>query len=110
MLLETIEVPTHEACEWAIIWLHGLGADGSDFVPVVPELGLNPDARVRFVFPHAPLIPVTCNGGYVMPAWYDIASLDKNSRDVDIKGLMKSRQALRDLIAKEEQRGIASDR
>ncbi len=109
-LLETIEVPTHERCEWSVIWLHGLGADGSDFVPVVPELGLNANARVRFVFPNAPSLPVTCNGGYVMPAWYDIVSLDKNSREVDISGLMKSRQAIRDLIEREEQRGIASDR
>lgn len=84
--LETIELQTHETCAWSVIWMHGLGADGSDFVPVVPELGLDPSVGIRFVFPNAPAIPVTCNGGYVMPAWYDIISLDKNSRDVDTAG------------------------
>jgi phospholipase/carboxylesterase len=67
-LLEIIELQTHETCEWSVIWMHGLGADGSDFVPVLPELGLDPSISIRFVFPNAPSIPVTCNGGYVMPA------------------------------------------
>ncbi len=109
-LLETIELQTHETCEWSVIWMHGLGADGSDFVPVVPELGLDPSLRIRFVFPNAPAIPVTCNGGYVMPAWYDIISLDKNSRDVDAGGMAKSRQQIRDLIERENELGIPSKR
>jgi phospholipase/carboxylesterase len=108
--LSVIELQTRDTCEWSVIWLHGLGADGSDFVPVVPELGLNPDLGVRFVFPNAPSIPVTCNGGYVMPAWYDIISLDKDSRQVDAEGIVRSRQLVRSLIEREETRGIASDR
>ena len=109
-LLQSIEVQTHDTCEWSVIWLHGLGADGSDFVPVVPELGLTPSVGVRFVFPNAPAIPVTCNGGYVMPAWYDIISLDKDSRDVDVAGIIKSRQQIRSLIARENELGIPSNR
>jgi phospholipase/carboxylesterase len=109
-ILDTIELQTHESCDWSVIWMHGLGADGSDFVPVLPELGLDPSIRIRFVFPNAPAIPVTCNGGYVMPAWYDIISLDKNNREVDVDGIVKSRQQIRDLIGREEELGIPSDR
>jgi phospholipase/carboxylesterase len=108
--LETIELQTHGSCDWSVIWMHGLGADGSDFVPVVPELGLDPSVGIRFVFPNAPEIPVTCNGGYVMPAWYDIISLDKSNRDVDAAGIVKSRQQIRDLIEREKERGILSSR
>jgi len=95
---------------YAVIWLHGLGADGSDFVPVVPELGLAERPGVRFVFPNAPAIPVTCNGGYVMPAWYDIISLEPNSRRIDEAGILHSRAAIRSLIARENERGIPSER
>lgn len=109
-LLETIELQTHDSCAWSVIWMHGLGADGSDFVPVVPELGLDPSVRIRFVFPNAPAIPVTCNGGYVMPAWYDIMSLDKDSRAIDVDGIIQSRQRIRDLITRENARGIPSHR
>lgn len=109
-LLETIELQTHDNCDWSVIWMHGLGADGSDFVPVVPELGLDPSVRIRFVFPNAPAIPVTCNGGYVMPAWYDIMSLDKDSRTVDVAGIVLSRQRIRDLIDREKELGIPSHR
>ncbi|MGA7478581.1 MAG: carboxylesterase [Azonexus sp.] len=109
-ILDTIELQTHESCDWSVIWMHGLGADGSDFVPVLPELGLDRSIRIRFVFPNAPAIPVTCNGGYVMPAWYDIISLDKNNREVDVDGIVKSRQQIRDLIGREEELGIPSDR
>ena len=66
----------------AVIWMHGLGADGHDFVPIVNELGLSQDSNVRFVFPHAPSRPVTLNGGHVMPAWYDILSLDRSKNVV----------------------------
>ena len=107
-LLDTIELQTRDACAWAVIWLHGLGADGSDFVPVVPELGLAGDLGVRFVFPNAPAIAVTCNGGYVMPAWYDILSLDRDSREVDAAGIVRSRQQIRALIDREQSRGVAS--
>ncbi len=109
-LLETINLQTHDTCEWSVIWMHGLGADGSDFVPVIPELGLDPAVGIRFVFPNAPAIPVTCNGGCVMPAWYDIISLGKNSRDVDAAGILHSRQQIRDLIEQEKELGIPSGR
>lgn len=81
--LDTTELQTHDTCEWSVIWMHGLGADGADFAPIVPKLGLDLSIRLRFVFPNAPAIPVTCNGSYVMPAWYDILSLDKNTSEVD---------------------------
>ncbi len=109
-LLETIELQTNETCEWSVIWMHGLGADGSDFVPVLPELGLDPAISIRFVFPNAPAIPVTCNGGYVMPAWYDIISLDKNNREVDTAGIVQSREQIRILIDREKEMGIPSHR
>ena len=69
--LECVEKTTGDNPDTSVIWLHGLGASGHDFEPVIPHLGLPQDARVRFVFPHAPEIPVTLNGGMVMPAWYD---------------------------------------
>lgn len=109
-LLPAIEIETGNNPRHAVIWLHGLGADGSDFVPVVPELGLEDLPGIRFVFPHAPSIPVTCNGGYVMPAWYDIISLEPGSRRVDEAGILHSREALRALIARENQRGIPAER
>jgi len=105
-ILPAIEVETRANPVFSVIWMHGLGADGSDFEPVVPELGLHDSPGVRFIFPHAPAIPVSCNGGYVMPAWYDIISLDSSSRAVDEAGIVRSRQAIRNLIARENQRGI----
>jgi phospholipase/carboxylesterase len=102
------EVETAENPQFSVIWLHGLGADGSDFVPVVPELALDAACGVRFIFPDAPLIPVTCNGGYVMRAWYDIVSLDSSSRQIDEAGIVAARQAVRALIARENQRGTPS--
>jgi phospholipase/carboxylesterase len=109
-LLSAIEVETAVNPRFSVIWMHGLGADGSDFVPVVAELGLDGDGGVRFIFPHAPFIPVTCNGGYVMRAWYDIISLETTSRRVDDAGIRESRQAIRHLIARENQRGIPCHR
>lgn len=109
-LLPAIEIESGKNPQYAVIWLHGLGADGSDFVPVVPELGLEDAPGVRFIFPHAPEIPVTCNGGYIMPAWYDIISLDKHSRRVDEGGILHSRTAIRQLIEREIERGIPSER
>jgi phospholipase/carboxylesterase len=105
-LLASIEVETAENPQFSVIWMHGLGADGSDFPPIVPELGLAGHPGLRFVFPHAPYLPVTCNGGYVMRAWYDIISLEATSRLIDEAGIVNSRAAIRSLIARENQRGI----
>lgn len=105
-----IEVQTGNDPQFSVIWLHGLGADGSDFEPVVPYLGLDPAFPVRFVFPNAPQIPVTCNGGYVMPAWYDIITLSPESREIDETGLLASRDRINTLIAAEGARGIPADR
>ena len=108
--LPAIELETAANPQFSVIWLHGLGADGSDFVPVVDELGLDGMPGIRFIFPHAPQMPVTCNGGYVMPSWYDIYSLDIHSRRVDEDGIRAARQGIRDLIARENERGIACRR
>ncbi len=105
-----IELTTGPQPDFSVIWLHGLGADGSDFVPLVPELALPSQPQVRFIFPHAPYQPVTCNGGYVMRAWYDIISLAPNSREIDEQGLLASRDTVRALIAQENARGISSER
>ena len=109
-LLPAIEIETAPNPRFSVIWLHGLGADGSDFEPVVPELGLDEDCGVRFIFPHAPMIPVTCNGGYVMRAWYDIISLDTDSRQIDDAGIVASRAAIRRLIEREVARGVPAAR
>lgn len=105
-----IELATGERATFSVIWLHGLGADGTDFVPVVPELGLPAVPAGRFIFPHAPHMPVTCNGGYVMRAWYDIVSLEPTNRQVDLAGLLASCETLRQLIAREVERGIPARR
>ena len=107
---EPIELVSGEDPSFSLIWLHGLGADGSDFVPVVPELRLRHGLSGRFIFPHAPYMRVTCNGGYEMRAWYDILSLEPNSRRVDVAGLLESRETVRRLIAREIQRGIPARR
>lgn len=93
----------------AVIWLHGLGADGHDFAPIVPELNLPPSARIRFIFPHAPMLPVTINGGYVMPAWYDVKSLDLRQEEDDA-GIRASQRRLETLIQGVVERGIPSSR
>ena len=108
--ISLLEVETGPEPFAAVIWLHGLGADGSDFEPIVPELGLADAPALRFIFPNAPLRPVTCNGGYVMPAWYDIISLEPDSRRIDEAGLLESRALVRQLIAREASRGIPSER
>ena len=94
----------------SVVWLHGLGASGHDFVPVVPHLGIPRDAGVRFVFPHAPMMPVTINGGFVMPAWYDI--LDTTlERKVDLEGVRASHERVLALLRREhEEFGVAYDR
>jgi phospholipase/carboxylesterase len=93
----------------AVIWLHGLGADGNDFAGLVPELDLEGCPPIRFVFPHAPSIPVTLNGGYVMPAWYDILGLNGTAAQ-DAAGIQKSERAIKALIDNEVARGIPFDR
>jgi phospholipase/carboxylesterase len=102
--LDTIETVTGAEPHGSIIWLHGLGADGHDFEPIVPELALG-DAPVRFVFPHAPVRPVTINGGMSMRAWYDIVSLDRNGVQ-DEQGIRESGERLCGLIERERERGI----
>ena len=108
-LPETVEVTTGEAPIGSIIWLHGLGADGHDFEPIVPELRLPAELPLRFVFPHAPVRPVTINGGMAMRAWYDILSLDASGR-ADADGVRESTALLEALIEREEQRGIAPEK
>ena len=104
--LPCIEIQTADNPTAAIIWLHGLGADGNDFASLVPQLDLNGLPGIRFVFPSAPSIPVTVNGGYVMPAWYDI--IGRNDSDPeDSAGIQNSAKAINALIEREAQRGIA---
>ncbi|MGI9277624.1 MAG: alpha/beta hydrolase [Endozoicomonas sp.] len=93
----------------SVIWLHGLGASGHDFVPIVPELQLPEDLGIRFLFPHAPAIPVTVNGGMVMPAWYDILAMSFD-REIDEAQIMSSARSVIDLVEREIARGIASNR
>jgi phospholipase/carboxylesterase len=108
-LLDTIEVETAPTPTAAVIWMHGLGADGHDFEPIVGELDLGARAGVRFVFPHAPMRPVTINRGMVMRAWYDVRA-DGGERREDEAGVRASQAAIEALIARETSRGIASGR
>lgn len=105
-LLPCIELETSPQPSAAVIWLHGLGADGNDFVPIVPELDLAGCPGIRFVFPSAPSMAVTVNGGYVMPAWYDILGRDLVARE-DANGIQASASAIVKLIEREASRGIA---
>jgi len=108
--LETIEIETGKNPSSAIIWMHGLGADGNDFVPIVNELGLAGGPAVRFVFPHAPMRPVTINNGFVMRAWYDVTfgDLEGKSRKADEQGVRDSEGQIGALIRREGERGIAA--
>jgi phospholipase/carboxylesterase len=108
-LLPAVEIETGASPDAAVIFLHGLGDDGYGWSDVVPALGLPPALRVRFVFPHAPEMAVTINGGYVMPAWYDIADADFDRR-ADMAGVRTSRVQVDHLIARERKRGIAHQR
>lgn len=103
-LLEAIELETAPAPRAAIIWLHGLGADGHDFEPIVPELGLPRAKAVRFVFPHAPVQPVTINGGARMRAWYDVTHDGRQ----DAAGIRASQARIEALLARERARGVPS--
>ena len=109
MPLETVDMETAASPDAAVIWLHGLGADGHDFVPIVPQLVRRGERAWRFVFPHAPPRPVTINGGMRMRAWYDIVSLDRKGAE-DEAGFRESDRAVRELIAREVARGIPAQR
>ncbi len=108
-LLASEVVETSESVDAVVIWLHGLGASGDDFVPIVPELRLPSSMGVRFIFPHAPELPVTINGGMSMPAWYDIISLGLE-REVDTDQILISALAIKHIIEDQIRQGIASDR
>jgi phospholipase/carboxylesterase len=105
-LLDCIEISTAETTEYTVIWLHGLGASGHDFEPIVPELQLLQRPGVKFLFPHAPIRPITINGGAAMRGWYDINSLDFGSREQDVEGMQESASLVNDLINNEVSLGI----
>jgi phospholipase/carboxylesterase len=105
-----IEIQTAPNPVLSVIWMHGLGADGNDFPPILPELRLPKDAAIRFIFPHAPMMPVTCNNGHVMRAWFDILSMAGGSREVNADTVIESVELVRGLIRRENERGIPSDR
>ena len=106
---DTVEVGGEAQVDGTVIWLHGLGADGYDFEPIVPELNLAAHADIRFVFPHAPVRPVTINGGVPMRAWYDVISLDKSGPQ-DEAGIRDSAASLLQLIERERERGVDASR
>ncbi|MEZ5477173.1 MAG: dienelactone hydrolase family protein [Thiolinea sp.] len=108
-LLPAVEIEPPVPATASVIWLHGLGADGHDFEPIVPALDLPSTAGIRFIFPHAPQIPVTINNGLVMPAWYDILEMNLDRR-VDVAQLEASAAAVHELIDREITRGIPSER
>ncbi|SFN45938.1 alpha/beta hydrolase [Variovorax sp. OV329] len=109
MSLPPIEIETAPNPTASIVLMHGLGADGNDFVPIAQELDLSSVGPVRFVFPNAPVMPVTINGGYQMPAWYDIYGPNLVQRE-DEAGLRRSQASIEAVIEKEKSRGIAADR
>jgi phospholipase/carboxylesterase len=108
-LLPALEKETRANPDRAVIWLHGLGADGHDFYPIVDQLRLPQSAAIRFIFPHAPSMPVTVNGGFIMPAWYDIAEMQIDRR-VDVAGIVASAAKINGFVEREIERGIASSR
>jgi len=108
-LLPSVEVETGPNPKARIIWLHGLGADGHDFEPIVPELKLPVELPLRFIFPHAPVRPVTMNGGMPMRAWFDIVKIGVN-QPRDVQGMLASRDAVEELIARENSRCVPTAR
>ena len=110
-LLDAIEIETGKKPMASVIWMHGLGADGNDFVPIVHELDLTDVPALRFVFPPAPMQPVTINNGYVMRAWYDIkwGDLEGRSKQADEKGVRASQAAIVKLVEREITRGTTAD-
>jgi phospholipase/carboxylesterase len=109
MIFDAITIEPNKKAEAVVIWLHGLGADGYDFVDAVPSLGLGQDHAVRFIFPHAPSQPVTLNNNFVMPAWYDIVALEFDAPE-DEKGIKDAQEILRKFINSVITQGIASTR
>jgi len=109
MSREAVEVETGANPTAAVIWLHGLGADGHDFEPIVPQLVSRGERALRFVFPHAPIRPVTLNGGYAMRAWYDLVSLERRGPE-DENGIRTSQTTVETLIRRENARGIPTGR
>jgi len=107
-MLETIEIETGTSPSASVIWMHGLGADGNDFMPIVNELDLDGTPAIRFVFPHAPMRPVTINNGTVMRAWYDVSfdDLAGQSRRADERGVRESQAQVTALIEREGKRGV----
>ncbi len=108
-ILPCVELATGDKPTASIIWLHGLGADGHDFEPIVPVLGLPDELHVRFIFPHAPSMPVTVNGGYIMPAWFDIRHTDID-HEQDEAGIRSSSTSIGHLIEREIMHGIPAKR
>lgn len=109
-LLATVEHSTGESPRFSVIWLHGLGADGHDFEPIVEEFDLDRLPPIRFVFPHAPMRAVTINGGYVMRAWYDVVSVDFSPGREETDGVRQSTAQIEALLARENERGIPAER
>jgi phospholipase/carboxylesterase len=109
MSREAVEIETGADPQGSVIWLHGLGADGHDFEPIVPELTGAGERALRFVFPHAPIRPVTLNGGYAMRAWYDIVSLERRGPE-DESGIRASQATIEALIRRENERGVPAGR
>lgn len=107
--ISCIEINPKQSAIGSVIWLHGLGADGNDFVPIVPELNLGDNFPIRFIFPNAPLMPVSVNNGYVMPAWFDIYSMSIDQR-IDVEGMQRSVKLLEQLIEKEIKLGTPADK
>lgn len=107
--IEYIELQTGINPTWSVIWLHGLGADGHDFESIAPQLGFRDSPSVRFIFPHAPVRPITINGGMRMRGWYDIKGM-AFGREEDRNGLEQSSEIVKRLIDQENQRGVATDR
>ncbi len=107
--LETIELEIGENPHAAVIWLHGLGANGHDFVPIVQQLKLPADLSIRFIFPHAPVRPITINQGLEMPGWYDISNMSIVGKE-DVDGMLESSQAIHQLCEQQEEQGIDSTR
>src|ERR1700749_2884326 len=108
-LLPSVEIETGPNPKASVIWLHGLGADGHDFEPIVPELKLPATSPVRFVFPHAPVRPVTMNNGYPMRAWFDIVKIGVN-QPRDLAGMQASQEAVEELIARANSPGVPTAR
>ena len=109
MPLTTVEIEPTGTARSSVIWMHGLGADAHDFEPIVPELRLPSKLGIRFIFPNAPIRPVTVNGGMRMRAWYDVLSMDL-PRQEDPDGVYASERAIYELLEREKKRGVPAER